>query len=129
METSSVLGLVTTSGFVGMLIGGLITHRLTLWRDKRKEYNEVVRPLKDKIDTAKSYSKSYVSLDSEIKTARYYIKSRTLRSLKEKYAEYSRLFAEAPKRSTWHGDIEVDAARQAAIVKVLEDMDKLLKLK
>ncbi|HHI5024091.1 TPA: hypothetical protein ACP5VK_003158 [Vibrio parahaemolyticus] len=129
METSSVVGLVTTSSFVGMLVGGLIGHRLTLWRDKRKEYNEVVIILKDKIDTAKGYSNSPVSLDSEIKTARHYIKSRTLRSLKEKYAEYNRLFAEAPKRSTWYGDIEIDDARKEAIVKVLEDMDKLLKLK
>ncbi|ARP00811.1 hypothetical protein K08M3_39670 [Vibrio alginolyticus] len=129
METSSVLGLVTTSGFVGMLIGGLITHRLTLWRDKRKEYNEVVRPLKDKIYSAKDYCTLPVSLESDLKAARHYISSRTLRLLKEKYAEYDRLFDEAPRLSSWQNDIEIDDARQAAIVKVLEDMDKLLKLK
>ncbi|EIL2907559.1 hypothetical protein [Vibrio parahaemolyticus] len=126
---NEVLGLIATSGFVGMLIGGLITHRLTLWRDKRKEYNEVVRPLKDKIYTAKGYCNLPVSLESDIKTARHYIKSGTLRSLKEKYAEYNRLFAEAPMRGTWQSNIEIDDARKAAIVKVLEDMDRLLKLK
>ncbi|MCQ9067306.1 hypothetical protein [Vibrio alginolyticus] len=129
METSSVLGLVTTSSFVGMLVGGLIGHRLALGRDKRKEYNEVVRPLKDRIDTAKEHCKTQVSLEGDIKKARHYISSRTLRLLREKYAEYNRLFAEAPIRSTWQNDIEIDDARQAAIVKVLEDMDTLLKLK
>ncbi|HAS6597583.1 TPA: hypothetical protein GRR74_16485 [Vibrio parahaemolyticus] len=129
METSSVLGLVTTSGFVGMLIGGLITHRFTLWRDKRKEYNEVVIVLKDRIDVAKERCKTQVSLEGDIKKARHYISSRTLRLLKEKYAEYDRLFDEAPRRGFYENEFEVDDARQAAIVKVLEDMDKLLKLK
>lgn len=129
METSSVLGLVTTSGFVGMLIGGLITHRLTLWRDKRKEYNEVVRPLKDRIDVAKERCKTQVSLESDIKKARHYISSRTLRLLKEKYAEYDRLFDEAPRRGSYDNEFDIDDTRKAAIVKVLEDMDKLLKLK
>ncbi|ELB1136023.1 hypothetical protein QQ214_000386 [Vibrio parahaemolyticus] len=129
METSSVLGLVTTSSFVGMLVGGLIGHRLALGRDKRKEYNEVVIVLKDRIDTAKGHCKTQVSLEGDIKKARHYISSRTLRLLREKYAEYNRLFAEAPIRGTWQNDIEIDDARQVAIVKVLEDMDKLLKLK
>ncbi|HHC7401636.1 hypothetical protein ACX02_06275 [Vibrio parahaemolyticus] len=129
METSSVLGLVTTSSFVGMLVGGLIGHRLALGRDKRKEYNEVVIVLKDRIDTAKEHCKTQVSLEGDIKKARHYISSRTLRLLREKYAEYNRLFAEAPIRGTWQNDIEIDDARQVAIVKVLEDMDKLLKLK
>lgn len=129
METSSVLGLVTTSSFVGMLVGGLIGHRLALGRDKRKEYNEAVIVLKDRIDTAKEHCKTQVSLEGDIKKARHYISSRTLRLLREKYAEYNRLFAEAPIRGTWQNDIEIDDARQVAIVKVLEDMDKLLKLK
>ncbi|ELA8374155.1 hypothetical protein Q2Y24_000249 [Vibrio alginolyticus] len=129
METSGVVGLVTTSGFVGMLIGGLITHRFTLWRDKRKEYNEVVIVLKDRIDVAKERCKTQVSLEGDIKKARHYISSRTLRLLKEKYAEYDRLFDEAPRRGFYDNEFEVDDARQAAIVKVLEDMDKLLKLK
>lgn len=129
METSSVVGLVTTSGFVGMLIGGLITHRLTLWRDRRKEYNEVVRPLKDRIDRAKEHCKTQVSLEGDIKKARHYISSRTLRLLKEKYAEYNRLFDEAPRLSSWQNDVEIDDTRKASIEKVLKDMDKLLKLK
>ncbi len=129
METSSVVGLVTTSGFVGMLIGGLITHRLTLWRDRRKEYNEVVRPLKDRIDRAKEHCKTQVSLEGDIKKARHYISSRTLRLLKEKYAEYNRLFDEAPRTSVFDNEFEIDDTRKASIEKVLEDMDKLLKVK
>ncbi|HAV1324440.1 TPA: hypothetical protein L3N00_000780 [Vibrio parahaemolyticus] len=129
METSSVLGLVTTSSFVGMLVGGLIGHRLALGRDKRKEYNEVVRPLKDRIDVAKERCKTQVSLESDIKKARHYISSRTLRLLKEKYAEYDRLFDEAPRRGSYDNEFDIDDTRKAAIVKVLEDMDRLLKLK
>lgn len=37
------------SGLLGVLIGGFIGHRLALGRDKRIEYNSVVRPLKQQI--------------------------------------------------------------------------------
>ncbi|EIL2907562.1 hypothetical protein LLT35_001050 [Vibrio alginolyticus] len=47
-----LLEIVATSSFVGMLVGGVITHRLTLGRDKRKEYNDAIRPLKSKVSKA-----------------------------------------------------------------------------
>ncbi|MBE4463935.1 hypothetical protein HJ014_04320 [Vibrio parahaemolyticus] len=118
-----------TGGFVVMLIGGLLAHRLTLGRDKRKEYNEVVIPLKDKITIAQKHCKTQVPLEGDIKKVEYHVNKRTLRSLNEKYAEYNRLFDEAPRTGVFDNEFEVDDARKKAIVKVLKDMDRLLKLK
>lgn len=33
-------------GLVGVLLGGLIGHRLAIGRDRRREYNEIVEPLR-----------------------------------------------------------------------------------
>ena len=32
-------------GLLGLLLGGLLGHRLAIWRDKRREFNEVAAPL------------------------------------------------------------------------------------
>ncbi|MFT6905962.1 MAG: hypothetical protein ACJAS1_002625 [Oleiphilaceae bacterium] len=37
------------SGVIGVLVGVFIGHRFALDRDKRKEHNDVVRPLKQKV--------------------------------------------------------------------------------
>lgn len=47
-----ILGIVATSSFVGGLVGVHLAHRFTLWRDRRKEYNDAVIPLKHLIEMA-----------------------------------------------------------------------------
>ncbi|MDW1738879.1 MULTISPECIES: hypothetical protein [unclassified Vibrio] len=41
-----------SSGLIGVLVGGLLSHRFNLWRDTRKEYNNVVIPVKHNISKA-----------------------------------------------------------------------------
>ena len=37
------------SGIMGLLLGALIGHRLALGRDKRKEFNQVVAPIYERL--------------------------------------------------------------------------------
>ena len=37
------------SGILGVLIGGFIGHRFALGRDKRKEFNDCISPLREKL--------------------------------------------------------------------------------
>jgi hypothetical protein len=34
-------------GIIGGLVGGFLAHRLNLWRDKRKEFNEIAQPIRE----------------------------------------------------------------------------------
>ncbi|HBH7886617.1 TPA: hypothetical protein KDX55_000569 [Vibrio parahaemolyticus] len=127
METSSVVGLVTTSSFVGMLVGGLITHRLTLWRDKRKEYNTAVEPVKTNVEKA-IRNVMRVHLDTE---ACYALRSVLSRGQYEKLIELVTLYEKA-FCADWpeYGEKRLTPKeRHEAILKPLKEIDALLKLK
>ena len=38
---------VITSGIIGGIIGGIFGHRLSLRRDRRKEFNEIAEPIRE----------------------------------------------------------------------------------
>lgn len=129
MEMSSVWSLVATSSFFSMCVGGVLGHRFSLWRDRRKEHNEAVIPFKDALYDAEKECRIQQSFEEEIKEVRHHISKRTLRELEKCYETYRRLYAEARRTDFWDTVIELEAEREDAIKKTLRDMDKLLKLK
>jgi hypothetical protein len=79
------------SGILGVLVGGYIGHRLALGRDKRKEHNSVVLPLKQKvlayIDEFKQSGHINFN-ESEIKTLRGVVPERKYNQVKDLYCEF-----------------------------------------
>ncbi|MCG6465414.1 hypothetical protein K6U37_24535 [Vibrio parahaemolyticus] len=120
---------MATSSFFSMCVGGILGHRFSLWRDRRKEHNEAVIPFKDALYDAGKECRIQQSFEEEIKEVRHHIPKRTLRELEKCYATYRRLYAEARRADFWDTVIELEAERADAIKKTLQDMDKLLKLK
>jgi len=55
---------VATIGFISMLIGGLVGHRLTYWRDRRKEFADAVQPIRARL--IKDRSHNHYSLLSSV---------------------------------------------------------------
>ncbi|WP_274057887.1 hypothetical protein [Vibrio parahaemolyticus] len=128
METSSVLGLVTTSSFVGMLVGGLIGHRLALGRDKRKEYNDAIRPLKSLVSkTSRSPLKGSLTRES-IDAVEHYVSPRVYVKLVEALNEYREKMAETTQTDGW-GVPYMDEEDKVEVRAILTKMDKLLKVK
>ncbi|WP_185230337.1 hypothetical protein [Teredinibacter franksiae] len=82
------------SGLLGVLIGGLIGHRLSLGRDMRREYNDVVQPVRlsilkalDDIDKGHAW-KAFTENDiDKIRNILDENKRLTLDSLVKKYWE------------------------------------------
>jgi hypothetical protein len=72
--------------FLTLLLGGLIGNRFALGRDKRKEHNSVIRPLKQKvleyIDSLKS-SKHQSLTESDIKVLRGIVSEKKYAVIKE----------------------------------------------
>ncbi|HHF3243709.1 TPA: hypothetical protein ACPJ2P_000777 [Vibrio alginolyticus] len=116
-------------GIVSLLIAGLLAHRLSLSRDKRKEYNEAAKTLKEAITKAKKHVSVFISLEDGLEKVRPHVTKKTFTSLEESYAEYNRLFSEAPRDTPWDNLLPFDEKRKSAIRATLQDMDRLLKLK
>jgi hypothetical protein len=79
------------SGILGVLVGGFIGHRLTLDRDKRKEHNSVVLPLKQKVlEYIDEFKQSgHINFnESEIKTLRGVVSERKYNQVKYLYCEF-----------------------------------------
>ena len=77
--------------FVTLLVGVILGHRFTLNREKRREHNEVVLPLKQKvleyIDELK-VSKHLCFTESEIKVLRAVISEQKYVFIKKLYHEF-----------------------------------------
>jgi hypothetical protein len=77
--------------FLTLLLGGFIGNRLALGRDKRKEHNEVVLPLKQTVLTYIDELKQSGHLnfnESEIKTLRGIVSERKYNQVKDLYFEF-----------------------------------------
>lgn len=119
------------AGLLGMLIGGFIGHRLSLGRDRRKEHNAAVLPLKQKvleyIDLLKK-SEHLPFVEKEIKVLRGIVSER-------KYDEVKRLYNEFISLIIRHGEINeigyVVYSKKAdiEISNKLRKIEKILSLK
>ncbi|MCQ9040255.1 hypothetical protein H2C98_02035 [Vibrio parahaemolyticus] len=123
-----ILEIVATSSFVGMLVGGLITHNLTLGRDKRKEYNDAIRPLKSLVSQAsRSPLKGSLTRES-IDAVEHYVSPRVYVKLVEALNEYREKMAETTQTDGW-GVPYMDEQDKVEVRAILTKMDKLLKVK
>lgn len=83
---------------VSCLIGGIIGHWLSLGRDRRKEHNEVVLPIKKKVlehlDCLNDGSLSLRLNESDIKSLRGIVNERQYKKIKLVFAEYKSVLRE-----------------------------------
>ncbi|EGR9044515.1 hypothetical protein LG819_004731 [Vibrio parahaemolyticus] len=123
-----ILEIVATSSFVGMLVGGLITHNLTLGRDKRKEYNDAVRPLKAHISEARRSSlKNPLTLDM-IVAVEHFVSPKLYDRLMSLFKDYQLNLNIATSSNDWGVPVMTEEGT-VAVSKTLDEMDKLLKVK
>ncbi|HGV9306071.1 TPA: hypothetical protein ACNOH7_001976 [Vibrio fluvialis] len=82
------MALVATTGFLGVLVGGLITHRFSLGRERRKEHNEQMLPLKKHVSAC--IDNPYDKLEKEdISPIRHLVSAKQYDSIMAIYEEYS----------------------------------------
>lgn len=83
-----VMALVATTGFLGVLVGGLITHRFSLGREKRKEHNELMLPLKKRVSA--SIDNPYDKIEKEdISPIRHLVSPKQYDSIMAIYEAYT----------------------------------------
>jgi hypothetical protein len=84
------------SGVIGVLIGALLGHMLALGRDKRKEYNLAIRPLKQKIlkhvDSLKEGKTNQYISDDDISEIRCWLPEKLYGLIKLAHKNYCSLF-------------------------------------
>ena len=116
---------VLISGIFGVLIGGFIGHRLALGRDKRREYNSAVRPLKqnilEHIDSLNNGGSHLYIKDEYISQVRCWIPEKQFTSIKIAYKKYCDLYRESGKQDDCGGlfyspEELKKIAKQAAII-------------
>lgn len=111
-----------------MLVGGLITHRLALGRDKRKEYNDAIRPLKSLVSkTSRSPIMGALTRES-IDAVEHYVSPRVYAKLVERLNEYREKTAETTQMDGW-GVPYMDEEDKVEVRAILTKMNKLLKVK
>ncbi|HCG6770824.1 TPA: hypothetical protein NJ252_004483 [Vibrio parahaemolyticus] len=121
---------------VSCLIGVLIGHRFQLGRDKRKEYNDAVLPLKQRIqdhsDELSETSFIFSPLKKEeIKKVRFFLKSSKYQELVGSHAKYNqklsvlgKLTQISERNKRYYSQTERDE-----LISALHKMDELLPLK
>ena len=117
--------------FLTLILGGLIGHRLALGRDKRKEHNVVVLPLKQKvlayIDLLKE-SQHLGFSENEIKTLRGIISERKYDLVKKLYNEFIDLIRTHEQVNEF-GCVVYSTEANISISKKLKEIDLVLSLK
>jgi hypothetical protein len=120
------------TGLLGVLIGGFIGHQFALGRDKRKEHNDVVLPIKQKLlehlDCLSNCSThSYIS-ESDLKELRGILKERHYKKIKLAFDSYSQSIQKHMKVDGF-GQIYYDSDDCKIIFKQAEAINNLIKLK
>ncbi|WP_160289837.1 hypothetical protein [Vibrio campbellii] len=116
------------TGVFGVLTGALLGHRFSLSRDKRKEYNEVVVPLKSAI-RKKANDPSSCSLDPALVSAvQFKISDSDYQKLTNEYRKYGEIMREAISPDDW-GVPQLKVELVPQIVESLNKMDSLLKVR
>ena len=123
------------SGILGLLLGGLIGHRLALGRDKRMEFNQVAAPICERLIQAKEQAlnghvwATWNEADiSRLKPHLTRRERRKLESLIENYREAIRLAHTTEGREPWEGAEPIQAEFYRVVI-ALKELQKLLRLR
>ncbi|WP_286822744.1 MULTISPECIES: hypothetical protein [unclassified Idiomarina] len=117
--------------FLTLFLGGLIGNRLAIGRDKRKEYNAVVLPLKQKVLTYIDQLKvsKHISFgETEIKSLRGIVSERKYKIIQNLYNEYAGL-VRTHQKVTEDGYIVYSAQGNKEISDKLKEINLMLSLK
>lgn len=121
------------SGIFGVLVGGLIGHWLAIGRDKRKEINGVVVPLKQRLLSLKdelsreSYVEKNISQE-EIARVRVYIAKGKYSQLHSYFTQYVDSYDEDSKLDDLLPIVTFDDNGVRKLSNLLDKMNDLLKL-
>ncbi|HCZ9602881.1 TPA: hypothetical protein O4H83_001140 [Vibrio cholerae] len=113
------------TGVFGVLTGALLGHRFALSRDKRKEHNEVVVPLKRAIQESVNKPSSYGVDAALVHAVQFKISDTRYHKLTKEYGKYSELMREAIYPDDW-GVPQLKNEFVPKIVDSLNKMDSLL---
>ncbi|HCG5924745.1 TPA: hypothetical protein NJ084_004642 [Vibrio parahaemolyticus] len=115
-------------GLLGVLVGTLLGHRFTLHRERRKEYNEVIIPLKKAI-RKKANDLNSSSIDPSLVSAtQFKISDSLYHRIDNEFQKYGQLMREAMHTDEWGiSHLKDDFVPQ--LIKILNKMDSLLKVK
>ncbi|RZG16805.1 hypothetical protein EXT47_05620 [Pseudoalteromonas sp. CO342X] len=116
------------TGMFGVAVGALLGHNFALGRDKRKEYNEVVVPLKSAI-REKVNDPSSCGLDYALVSAlQFKISDSHYQKLTNEYRKYGEVMREA----IYSDDLGVPQLKGELVPQIVESlnkMDSLLKIR
>ena len=122
------------SGLLGVLIGALLGHRFALGRDKRKEWNAVVKPIKQRIhehiDELQEYNTSNIWLDeSEIRLLRMHLSAARYQIIKKHLDSYIATKEDEGTVDSFLPVIVYSLESRGKMVRNLRSIDEILKLK
>jgi len=112
------------SGILGVLIGGFIGHRLALGRDKRTEYNSVIRPLKQKllkhIDALKEHQTNFNISHDDILSIRCWVTDKEFSSISLAYKDYCDLYREYIKTNKYGVEFYTEEERDKILIQAIK---------
>ena len=120
---------------LGLLLGGIIGHRLALGRDKRKEFNQVAAPIYERLIQAEEQALNghvwAACSEADMSRLKPHLtrrERRKLESLIEDYREAARLAHTSEGKNPWEGaePIQEEFYR---VVRALRKLQKLLRLR
>lgn len=123
------------SGIMGLLLGALIGHRLALGRDKRKEFNQVVAPIYERLIQAEEQALNghvwATWSEADISRLKPHLTRRERRKLDlliENYRKAIGLAHTTEGKKPWEGaePIQTEFYR---VVDALKELQKLLRLR
>jgi hypothetical protein len=120
---------------IGFILGTYAGHKFSLSRDKRKEHNDAIRPLKDTvlklIDGLGKGAYGYVK-EQDIDNIRTYIPEKKFNEIKKAYGNYCDFYSEKVRslprdQNGLRGSLNDDALNR--LIELAGKIVRLLKLK
>tara|TARA_R110001606_G_scaffold109051_2_gene234537 strand:- start:190 stop:567 length:378 start_codon:yes stop_codon:yes gene_type:complete len=117
---------------VSCLVGVIIGHRLSLGRDRRKEHNEVIRPIKQQLLEHLGYlseGSAYLMLnEKDINSLYGVISKREYGKILLVFSEYKEVIEKNILYDSY-GQIECSKTGYDKIIRSAENLNKILKVK
>lgn len=114
------------SGILGLLIGGLIGHRLALGRDKRLEFNEAAAPLQEALiqteDRARQGFAWKAWSDKDVSRLKPYLSDRERDKLDELIQKYQDAWGNAHIQDQSFGDMKPVPEKYPELIKSLVNL-------